>query len=198
MGLQGRRAIGSLGVGLVLLAAGFSMAEDTEKPVHAYVGSKKCKKCHIKEYKSWVETKMAQSFELLKPGERAEAKTKVGLDPEKDYTADETCLPCHSTGYGQTGGYVDVETTPELVGVGCEMCHGPGGTYTEDQYMSLKNKEYKKEDVVAVGLVSEVSAGQCSVCHNNESPFVGKDYVFDFEKRKEEGTHENFPLKYEH
>jgi hypothetical protein len=84
------------------------------------------------------------------------------------------------------------------VGVGCEMCHGPGGTYIQDGYMTLKNKEYKKADLVAVGMVGEITKAQCEVCHNTESPFVGDDYVFDFEQRKEEGTHEKFPLKYQH
>ena len=48
--------------------------------------------CHLKEWKSWSQTKMAQAFEQLKPGERTEAKKTAGLDPDKDYTQDETCL----------------------------------------------------------------------------------------------------------
>ena len=64
---------------------------------HAYVGSTKCKMCHLKEHKSWADTKMAQAFDVLKPGERAEAKTAAGLDPDQDYTTDTTCLPCHVT-----------------------------------------------------------------------------------------------------
>jgi hypothetical protein len=165
---------------------------------HAYVGTKNCKKCHIKEWRSWSETKMANAFEILKPGERAEQKTAAGLDPDTDYTKDPECVRCHVTGLGEPGGFVDIETTPDLVGVGCETCHGAGGTYTQDEYMSLKNKEYKKAEVVAVGLVDTVSEDQCSGCHNTDSPFVGDDYVFDFEARKTEGTHEKFELKYQH
>jgi hypothetical protein len=83
--------------------------------------------------------------------------------------------------------------------VGCESCHGAGGTYTQDQYMSLKNKNYKKDEVVAMGMFEEITAGVCAeVCHNNKSPFVGDDYVFDFEAKKNEGAHEILPLKYEH
>lgn len=170
----------------------------TQADEHAYIGSNKCKMCHIKEWKSWSETKMAKSFDNLKPGVRAEAKKEAGLDPEKDYTADPTCLPCHTTGYGKKGGFVDLATTPNLVGVGCEMCHGPGGTYTKKDYMSLQNKEYKKADLVAVGLVGDITITQCQGCHNADSPFVGDDYVFDFEVKKKEGTHEKFPLKYQH
>jgi len=154
--------------------------------------------CHIKEWNSWSETKMATAFEALKPGQRAEAKKTAGLDPNKDYTTDATCIKCHVTGHGEPGGFTSIEATPNLAGVGCEMCHGPGGTYAEKQYMSLQNKEYKKGDLVAVGLVANVTAEQCLVCHNDESPFVGAGYVFDYETRKSEGVHERFALKYKH
>jgi hypothetical protein len=183
---------------LVVLSVLFAGLATTAAGDHAYVGSKKCKMCHLKEHKSWAETKMATSFDTLKPGERAEAKTKAGLDPDKDYTKDATCIPCHATGYGKEGGFQDIESTPDLAGVGCEMCHGPGGTYIADGYMTLKNKEYKKADLAAVGLTDPISKSTCDVCHNADSPFVGDGYVFDFETRKEEGTHEKFPLKYQH
>ncbi|MCP3964562.1 MAG: hypothetical protein GY719_42580, partial [bacterium] len=95
-----------VGVALVALLTGLpaSVAEEAE---HAFVGTKKCKKCHLKEYKSWAETKMAKTFEVLKPEIRAEAKVAAGLDPAKDYSTDATCLPCHTTGYGKEGGFVD-------------------------------------------------------------------------------------------
>jgi len=170
-----------------------ALAED-----HAYVGSNKCKMCHLKEHKSWAESKMGQAFEILKPGARAEAKKTAGLDPEKDYTTDATCLACHVTGYGKEGGFTSIEETPDLAGVGCEMCHGAGGTYVQPEHMSMKNKEYQKAAIVAVGLVDQITEAQCRHCHNVESPFVGEDYVFDFEANKEKGTHEKFPLKYQH
>ena len=190
------RCVGAVALaGMAVLGAG---ARDTIADDHAYIGSKKCKMCHLKEYKSWEATKMANTLEVLKPGERAEAKQAVGLEPDKDYTEDPTCVKCHVTGYGLEGGFATIESTPGLAGVGCEMCHGPGGTYAKAEYMSLKNKEYKKADIVTVGLVDQVTAAQCNGCHNTESPFVGDDYVFDFASRKTEGTHELYPLKYEH
>jgi hypothetical protein len=182
----------------LLVAALGSLPPRAGEGEHKYVGNKKCKMCHLKEWKSWNETKMAQAFEQLKPGERAEAKKAAGLDPDKDYTKDETCLSCHTTGYGKPGGFVNIETTPNLTGVGCEMCHGAGGTYVKSQYMSLKNKEYVKAEIVAAGMVGEITEKQCADCHNTDSPFVGADYVFDFEQNKTKGTHEKFPLKYKH
>lgn len=184
-----------LGLGLCALVALATAVPAAYAAEHAYVGAKKCKMCHLKEYNSWAETKMAKAFELLKPGVAAEAKKAAKLDPSKDYTTDATCVACHVTGHGKPGGFVDAATTPDLAGVGCEMCHGPGGTYLGKQYMSLQNKEYKKAELVAVGMVGEITKDTCAACHNSKSPFF-KD--FNFEQRVKEGTHEKFPLKYPH
>ena len=187
-----RRSIALLGLLLPLI---FALVPSTLAEEHAFIGNKDCRKCHLKEYKSWAETKMGMAFETLKPGVAAEAKTAAGLDPQKDYTADPKCLTCHTVGYGKPGGFVDVATTPDHVGVGCEMCHGAGGTYTQDHLMSLKNKEYKKAEVVAAGMVAEVGEAQCVACHNENSP---TKKAFDYATAKTEGLHEQFPLKYQH
>jgi hypothetical protein len=187
-----------LAVSLMLIAiCGITRGQDnTAKGEYSYIGTKKCKVCHLKQYKSWAETKMANAFDLLKPGERAEAKTKAGLDPKKDYTRDPECLPCHTTGYGKPGGFVSLEKTPELAGVGCEVCHGAGSEFTLKQFMSNDNKNYQRKELVQVGLINPPTAKTCTeLCHNEKSPFFKP---FDFEKRKKEGTHEHFPLKYKH
>ncbi len=161
----------------------------------AFVGAKACKKCHIKQYKSWAETSMATAFELLKPDARADAKTAAGLDPAKDYTTDESCLPCHVTGSGKPGGYGSGDDDEALTGVGCEMCHGAGGDFLGDDKHSAKNKEFKSADLAPLGFINKPQDAQCVNCHNEKSPFFKE---FNFEERKDEGTHEHFPLKYEH
>lgn len=164
----------------------------------SFVGSKKCKMCHIKQYKSWQTTKMAKAFDLLKAGVNADAKSKAGLDAAKDYTGDAECLKCHVTGYGKPGGFKSIAQTPNLAGVGCETCHGAGSEYLKAGKMTNKNKAYKKADLVAVGLVSPPTKTQCTGCHNADSPFVESGYVFDFKTKVSEGTHEHRPLKYKH
>jgi hypothetical protein len=163
---------------------------------HSYIGTKNCKKCHIKQWKSWSETQMANAFETLKPGVDVERKVELGLDPEVDYTTDEACVRCHVTGFGKEGGFTSIEATPDLAGVGCEMCHGAGAGYTQDGYMTLKNKEYKRADLIGVGLVHPVDEAVCTQCHNEEVPIP--DYAFDYETKKAEGVHERAPLKYDH
>jgi hypothetical protein len=181
---------------VLILALQTSPAAGAEE--HSYVGSGSCKKCHVKEHRSWEKTKMANVFELLKPGVRSEEKKAAGLDPAKDYTTDKECLPCHTVGYGKPGGYVDPKKTPSHLGVGCENCHGPGGTYIRDGYMTMENKEYKREDLVAVGMVGKITAEICTVCHNEKSPFLDPGEAFDFEKMIKEGIHDIFPLKHPH
>ncbi len=159
-----------------------------------YVGVSRCRACHLPQAKSWEQTKMAKVFELLKPGVAAEAKRTHKLDPDKDYTHDAVCLPCHVTGYGKPGGFESIEKTPGLVGVQCEACHGAGAGYLKPNLMSLQNKEFKRAEVIAAGMVIP-DAKTCQACHNEKSPFYKP---FDFATRKGQGTHEHLPLKYPH
>jgi hypothetical protein len=174
-------------------------APDGKKTIGvSYAGVKKCKTCHLKQYKSWAETNMATSFENLESGVKAEAKSKAGLDPQKDYTHDTGCLKCHTTGYGRPGGFVSIEDTPHLANVQCEGCHGPGSEYSK---LMKKNKKFPLADAKAAGLIipSEDKEG-CLGCHGKESPFnesVDPKYAFQFKQRLEK-THKHFPLKYEH
>ncbi len=163
-----------------------------------YIGAKKCKACHMKQYKAWKKTTMATSFENLKPGVKAEEKTKVGLDPNKDYTTDKDCLRCHTTGYGKPGGFINIEKTPKLINVQCEACHGPGGDFRK---IMKKNKKFKLAEVKDAGLmVPSEEENNCMECHGSDSPFnekIDAKYKFEIKERLKK-THKHFPLKYEH
>ncbi len=162
---------------MMLSVALFALVSANSVYAAEYKSVKKCKMCHMKQYKSWKETKMANAFELLKPGVSADAKTGAGLDPDKDYTTDETCLKCHT-----------VTGKADMPGVQCEACHGPGSDYAK---LKMKNKEYKKEEILAIGMVEPLDT--CKKCHNEKSPFY-KEFTFD----KDKGSHEHFPMKYQH
>ena len=168
-----------------------------------YVGAKKCKMCHSKQYKSWAKTKMAKTFEVLKPGVRAEAKAKLKFDPKKDYTKDTTCLPCHTTGYGMPGGYripkagdsAAAKVAKINEGTTCEACHGPGGNFIKEHKKIMKKKSYTFDQLSAVGQIRADEAS-CTVCHNKRNPTVKSDFHFDYKKSKEADTHDIFHLKY--
>jgi formate-dependent nitrite reductase cytochrome c552 subunit len=168
-----------------------------------YVGSKSCKKCHSKVHKSWAKTKMGQALETLKPGNATEAKEKHGLDPNKDYSQDDKCLKCHTTGHGEPGGYEipaaddkkAVKKAKSLAGVGCECCHGPGSEYVKIFKEIQKSKRtYKPEELYAVGM-RKVEEAVCTSCHNADSPTVEANKPFDFAAGKDKDTHHHEPLK---
>ena len=170
---------------------------------YEYVGSKKCKKCHMKQHKSWAKTKMGKALDILKPGNSAEMKTKHNLDPAKDYSTDSSCLACHTTGFGHAGGFAipdeadkkAVKRAKNLSHVGCESCHGPGSAYIKVFEEIMKSKRmYKPDELYAVGL-TKIDASACTTCHNDKSPTHDPAAPFDFEAKKSEGTHENLPLK---
>lgn len=116
----------------------------------SYVPGKKCKTCHIKIYKAHAKTLHAMGFENLK-------------DAGQETNAE--CLPCHSTGYGKTGGFADAESTPGLAGTTCQACHGPGSAHVE--------KGLSKEQRRAAITTNAKEA--CVNCHNmhKEHPEVG-------------------------
>ena len=166
-----------------------------------YVGAKTCKKCHYAQHRSWQQSRMARAFESLEPGTATTAKRKAGLDPDRDYTTDPECLRCHTTGYGQPGGFVSLEETPELAGVGCEACHGPGTEFLK--VMTLQNKDHLIAEMHARGLVYPPKEYICLPCHGPDNPFtaeVDPRFAWNFEERVRniEGTHAHRKLSGNH
>ena len=170
---------------------------------YTYIGSGKCKKCHLPEHKSWAKMKHATALEALQPGQATETKSKHNLDPNKDYSKDPACIGCHTVGFGKPGGYAvpdaadekAVKDSKDLAGVGCEACHGPGSEYSKLHEEIMKSKrKYKQEENYAVGM-TKIDEAVCVTCHNEKGPTVDKSKPFDYAKRKDENTHEHTPLK---
>jgi len=192
-----------LGAACFVVAVLSPVSSATAGDEPTYDGTKSCKMCHIKVFKSWEETKMAKAFETLKPGQASEVKTKFNLDPAKDYTKDESCLACHTTGYGKPGGYTipnpedkkAVKAAEQLESVGCEACHGPGSEYNKIMKDIQKSKRmYKSEELYAAGL-HKMGPQACTDCHNEKSPTYDESKKFDYEKDKDKDTHKHEPLK---
>lgn len=148
----------------------------------AYVGYESCAMCHKAQYEDWRRSTHARAFELLKPGERRAPKKKAGLDPARNYTNDQDCLRCHTTGFRESGGFVSVRDTPERAGIGCEMCHGPGELYREI-HKSRRGQLERAELITAGQRYASVDPSVCTSCHEHEDtpfqPEVDDKYVFD-------------------
>lgn len=84
-----------------------------------YATAGRCVSCHRAEFGRWTLTDHARSWESLL---------------SRGATEDPECIGCHSTGFGEPGGFG--ELTPSNVrrfkGVQCESCHGPMGGHPDD------------------------------------------------------------------
>ena len=115
-----------------------------EPPPPFYVGSDACRTCHEKEYSSFKryakKSKSFQSIERMRKGLSAE-------DLEK-------CYFCHTTGYGEPGGFISPEKTPHLKNAGCEVCHGPGALHVKT--------------LAAGDIKGSLTMKDCESCHISE------------------------------
>jgi cytochrome c554/c'-like protein len=77
----------------------------------SFVRSEACKTCHEEAYKVWESSKHAHAFKTLE-------------ERHQDYNPD--CVGCHTTGFRKPTGFLNAKSTPDLMNVQCESCHGPG------------------------------------------------------------------------
>jgi len=150
-----------------------------------YLGDRYCEGCHADVYRSWRKTEMAAAFGALYPGADRESKTHaLSIDPDKDFTGDPTCFPCHTTGFGQPGGFVSLAQTPTRLGVQCEACHGPASEYMDHMVPRKPGAPSESPGLV----VADVRA--CVQCHHPSDPCPDDKYVFDYAAMKARGLHE--------
>lgn len=103
-----------------------------------FVGAAVCQQCHSNIHQTWSATGHAKALDTLKT---------AGQDTNAQ------CLPCHTVGFGEDGGYVDAATTSELAGVQCENCHGGA----LDHVQNVEDKSLRP--------VVSISADVCGKCH---------------------------------
>lgn len=208
-------------LGFIAAAIVFALTVFAEEK-GSYVSYKKCGGCHISQRDSWLDTSHAKAMDSLKPKVKANEKKKAKLDPNKDYTSDKDCIGCHTTGYGEKGGYkadMPEKKAQFLQGVGCEMCHGAGSLFRKKHKEAGANFKKTKQPTARKELAD---AGQifnyeeaCAACHLNYkgsswkgakepytpfTPSVDPKYKLDFEKAvketgKAKAIHAHFKLR---
>jgi predicted CXXCH cytochrome family protein len=107
----------------VVLAAEVVLVPAPARPDKAtekrFVGSEACKDCHPSQYEAFSgHAKKSQSYKAVQ-------KLAKRLTPEEL----KGCYQCHTTGYGQPGGFESIQATPQLANAGCEICHGAGSAH---------------------------------------------------------------------
>ncbi len=118
------------------LAQEFSETETTDN----FLGTDACKRCHLQEYDSFMES--------------AHAHALVSL--EKEYEENNPdCVACHVTGWGKPGGYgLDKRNRDLLKHVQCEACHGYGTAHQRDESIDTAAAEME---------------ASCLTCHDEEN-----------------------------
>lgn len=128
-----------------------------------YLGGEVCARCHPAEASQWKGTKHAQAWQTL-------------VDAKKDATPE--CIGCHVVGYNQAGGYKDGATTPALVNVQCESCHGMG---TQHEAFGAQPRK--------------VTEQTCRTCHTQQtSPEFSFALFEPHINHKGEGTKQPLPV----
>jgi len=81
-----------------------------------FAGEIQCQSCHQQEYAIWSKSRHAHAFYTLQD-------VKKAFDPN--------CIICHTVGFDKRGGFIDPDTTPSLMHVQCESCHGAAREHVE-------------------------------------------------------------------
>jgi hypothetical protein len=116
--------------------AAAARAAKKDAPQRPYQTAAGCMECHQDRFAAWTFDPHAKAWDaLLARGAES--------NPE--------CLPCHSTGYGEPGGFGEATfaNTSRYKAVQCEACHGAMGAHPEDGKAHAAPTE-----------------GQCISCHD--------------------------------
>ena len=140
-----------------------------------FVGSEVCGECHTIAYDIWKETPHFHATDSIIQPDNDRGGIERHYDPE--------CVSCHATGwnpqkyYPYVSGYLHPDTTPALVGSGCENCHGPGKAHVDVEYGDVEVEEAEQERLRKQMILSfDKAMDKCLECHDlDNSP----DFKFD-------------------
>lgn len=110
---------------------------------NAFVGVAKCNGCHGDKVAEWSGTAHARAISAL-------VDTNTGLFTGH---ASDTCIPCHTVGKNQPGGYVNYTNSARLANVQCENCHGAASAH-----VNISGRVYHPANTLA--------AEVCGGCHS--------------------------------
>lgn len=121
---------------------GLGLKPTAHPTARQYIGSAACADCHTS----------ATEVYLTTPHHHA-TQTLVDLVPPRHF--DPECLSCHVTGwepqkyFPYISGYTGLTETPEMVGNGCENCHGPAARHVAAENGEIDVDEAELESLRA-------------------------------------------------
>lgn len=126
-----------------------------------FVGSESCAKCHQAAFDVWKDSGHAHATQTL-----ADLKPARQFDPE--------CISCHAVGWDpqnyvpfQTG-FFDLTKTPQLIGNGCENCHGPGGAHVAAEVGTNEAHRAELRELMKLTLAT-AERNVCAKCHDHDN-----------------------------
>jgi hypothetical protein len=144
-----------------------------------YVGVSVCADCHTEStgdfdkgaVQVWRSHFHAQAYKTLQRDYTKEiaSRTRGVDDPANDWR----CVKCHQTAYG-AGPEQTASSYRAEEGVGCEVCHGPGSAYAEEDH----GPDVANREAMGFRVLRDLSDRRevCTSCHNKASPtFIGFD-----------------------
>jgi len=104
-----------------------------------FAGEQACKVCHQSEHQAWSKSRHSEAFYAL-------------VDVNKAF--DPACITCHTVGFNRDGGFIDPESTPDLLHVQCESCHGGARAHVASSGQAAVEHAHKPKAEI------------CAQCHN--------------------------------
>lgn len=144
-----------------------------------YVGVRACAECHdestgafdkgaVPVWEAHFHSQAQKTLERDYTREIAQ-RTRGVEDPATDWR----CVKCHQAAYGADPAQIASIYRPED-GVSCEVCHGPGSGYVNEDH----GPDVANRDAMGFRVLRDLSDRRevCTSCHNSASPtFIGFD-----------------------
>ncbi len=118
------------------------------------ISERTCMRCHRKQYKQWQTSEHYRAWQSL---------------VVKKQNHNEACQKCHTTMYGQEGGFTRVTETPYMVNVQCVECHQPVADIDAHVRRFRGRRFSSKDKTVHAAEFRPVEKQICLKCHDADN-----------------------------
>lgn len=144
-------------------------------PATSYVGTASCAACHASAFRTWMGTRHARAWVVMRSRIAMKIAMRAGTTTEMPgFSA--ICMQCHATGHNVPAAYREPDFRMGE-GVTCEKCHGPGRRHVDaaeadDWSKGTHMRVPAKEFCQTCHKAKNTHAMECSACHGNREEHV--------------------------